>query len=149
MNLGQLGWDYLQQVFGDELHLRLSFSERFLMTISGNNVVAAFHRVAGIIGTGKKSAETPSGRYSLSGRRHFPFTCFTSRSVGFYGASLLVRGRGGIPNYSVVLPATLLSVFRLSMFTEQKKHVWKIWIERLLVQLTELASNRFRQSFAR
>lgn len=148
VNLGQLGWDYLKNLLGAELHLQLSFSRQFI-TDYYLGLVLAFHFVGlrvllARIDSVPRSLEKCI-RY-LAGAT-FSIYLFHQPLLWFYSA-VFSWVDAGIARYVVVVPITLVTIFILSAFTEQKKHVWKVWLERMLVW-SEQVGLRFRQIIAR
>jgi peptidoglycan/LPS O-acetylase OafA/YrhL len=148
VNLGQLGWDYLQQLLGDELHRQLSFSRQFISDYY-LGVMLSLHFIGlrvllGRINDLPKAVESTI-RF-LAGAT-FSIYLFHQPLLWFYSA-VFSGVEEGIPRYMMVVPATLLTIYLLSTVTEQKKDLWKGWIEQLLA-LIEQAGSRFRQAFAR
>ena len=147
-NLGQLGWDFLKAQLGDDLHLQLSFSRQFIsdyylgivlsLHFIGLRVLLA--RVKDIPASVEKSI-----RY-LAGAT-FSIYLFHQPLLWFYSA-VFSSVEAGIPRYQIVVPLTLVTIYILAMFTEQKKELWKAWIEQLLA-LIDQAGSRFRQAMAR
>lgn len=148
LNLGQLGWDYLKQLLGDDLHLQLSFSRQFVSDYY-LGAVLSLHFV-GLRVLLAQVQDLPKRlefciRY-LAGAT-FSIYLFHQPLLWFYSA-VFSSVHEGIPRYLIVVPLTLVSVFVLSAFTEQKKNLWKVWVEQLLA-LIEQAGSRFRQTLAR
>jgi peptidoglycan/LPS O-acetylase OafA/YrhL len=149
LNVGQMGWDYLQRLLGDELHLQLSFSRQFISDYY-LGLMLSLHFIglrvllARIEDLPPRRLETTI-RYLASAT--FSIYLFHQPLLWFYSA-VFSAVEEGIPRYVIVVPLTLLTIYILSAFTEQKKDVWKSWIEQLLV-LIEDAGSRFRQVFAR
>jgi len=148
VNMGQWGWDYLKDLLGDDLHLQLSFSRQFISDYY-LAVVLSLHFI-GLRILLAQVKDLPMRlettiRY-LAGAT-FSIYLFHQPLLWFYSA-VFSTVEEGIPRYLIVVPLTLLSIYLLSIFTEQKKNLWKGWIEQLLV-LVEDANSRFRQAFAR
>ncbi len=143
VNMGQWGWDYLKQLMGPDLHLELSFSRQFI-TDYYLGAMLALHFVglrvllAGVDDCPRHLARAI--RY-LAGAT-FSIYLFHQPLLWFYSA-VFSSVEAGIPRYVVVVPCTLVTVFILSRFTEQKKDVWKRWVEQLL-GLVEQIGARFR-----
>jgi peptidoglycan/LPS O-acetylase OafA/YrhL len=148
MNMGQEGWDYLKRLLGDDLHLQLSFSRQFISDYY-LGVMLALHfiglRVLLARVNDLPQRLTATVRY-LAGAT-FSIYLFHQPLLWFYSA-VFSGVQEGIPRYLIVVPCTLLSIFVLSTFTEQKKNVWKRWVEQLLA-LLEQVGYRFRQALAR
>lgn len=147
-NLGQWGWDYLQRLMGDELHLQLSFSRQFI-TDYYLAIVLALHfvglRVLLVrIENVPRSIESTI-RY-LAGAT-FSIYLFHQPLLWFYSA-VFSWVEAGVSRYIVVIPFTLVTIFGLSIFTERKKDVWKRWLEHLIAWLEQTGS-RFLQIMAR
>jgi len=148
LNLGQLGWDYLKELLGDDVHRQLSFSRQFLSDYY-LGVMLAFH-FAGLRVLLAHVENLPrlleaTIRY-LAGAT-FSIYLFHQPLLWFYSA-VFSGVEAGIPRYLVVVPSTLVTIFVLAIFTEQKKSVWKAWLEQLLALAGE-AGSRFRQIIAR
>lgn len=148
VNLGQLGWDYLKLWMGDDLHLQLSFSRQFISDYY-LGVVLSLH-FAGMRVLLARVDEIPKQlevavRY-LAGAT-FSIYLFHQPLLWFYSA-VFSWVEEGLSRYLVVVPLTVLSIYVLSMFTEQKKNLWNGWLEQLLIYLEHIGS-RFRQSMAR
>ena len=77
----------------------------------------------------------------------FSIYLFHQPLLWFYSA-VFSAVEEGIPRYLIVVPVTLLSIFALSTFTEQKKNLWKAWLEQL-VTLIEQVGSRCREVLAR
>lgn len=146
--VGQLGWDYLQQLLGADLHLQLSFSRQFIsdyylgillsLHFIGLRILLARVKVL------PKRLEVTI-RY-LAGAT-FSIYLFHQPLLWFYSA-IFSSVEEGLPRYQIVVPLTFLSIFVLATFTEQKKNLWRDWIMQLLTLLEQVGS-RFRQAFAR
>jgi peptidoglycan/LPS O-acetylase OafA/YrhL len=148
VNMGQQGWAYLQALLGDDLHLQLSFSRQFISDYY-LGVILSLHFVAlrvllTPVNDLPQWLESPV-RY-LAGAT-FSIYLFHQPLLWFYSA-VFSSVEEGIPRYLVVLPFTLVSIFVLSSFTEQKKNLWKRWIEQLLVLIGQ-AGSWFRQAVVR
>ncbi len=148
VNMGQWGWDYLKHLLGDELHLQLSFSRQFISDYY-LAVVLSLHFIGLRVLLAQvkdlpRRLETTI-RY-LAGAT-FSIYLFHQPLLWFYSA-VFSGVDEGIPRYVIVVPMTLVSIYLLAMFTEQKKNVWKVWIEQLLA-LMEGAGTKLRQTFAR
>lgn len=148
VNLGQLGWDYLKQLLGPELHLQLSFSRQFISDYY-LGLMLALHFVGLRVLLARFSSVPRSlevaVRY-LAGAT-FSIYLFHQPLLWFYSA-MFSWVEEGIPRYAVVVPLTLVTTFVLSSFTEQKKHVWKEWLERLLAW-TEQTQSKVRSFIVR
>jgi peptidoglycan/LPS O-acetylase OafA/YrhL len=148
LNMGQLGWDYLKQLLGDDLHLQLSFSRQFISDYY-LGVMLSLHFI-GLRVLLARVKDTPRGIEAtirfLAGAT-FSIYLFHQPILWFYSAVFSAVGEA-ISRYMIVVPLTLLTIYVLSTFTEQKKNVWKGWIEQLLMLLAQ-AGSRFRQVFAR
>lgn len=148
LNLGQLGWDYLKQLMGPDLHLQLSFSRQFI-TDYYLGAMLALHFVGLrvlLADVNEFPARLASAIRYLAGAT-FSIYLFHQPLLWFYSA-VFSSVEEGIPRYMVVVPFTLVSAFVLSSFTEKKKDVWKKWLEQL-VGLIEHIGSRFRQTLAR
>lgn len=147
-NLGQAGWDYLNQLLGADLHRQLSFSRQFISDYY-LGLVLALHFVGlrillARVNSVPGSLEAPV-RY-LAGAT-FSIYLFHQPLLWFYSA-LFSWVDEGIARYVIVVPLTIFTTFVLSVFTEQKKHVWKGWIEQLLQWIDQMGS-KFRRIIAR
>jgi len=146
--VGQWGWDFLKRLLGDELHLRLSFSRQFISDYY-LGVILSLHFVGlrillAHIKTVPRRLES-TVRY-LAGAT-FSIYLFHQPLLWFYSA-VFAFVEEGLSRYLVVVPSTILSIFVLAAFTEQKKNVWKGWVEQLLA-LVEQAGSKFREAMAR
>jgi peptidoglycan/LPS O-acetylase OafA/YrhL len=146
--IGQWGWDYLKHLLGEELHLQLSFSRQFISDYY-LGVMLALHFIGlrvllGHMNTVPKWLET-TVRF-LAGAT-FSIYLFHQPLLWFYSA-VFSTVEEGFPRYQIVVPVTLVTIYMLSIFTEQKKEVWKHMIERLLLLVVQVRS-RFRQAKAR
>jgi peptidoglycan/LPS O-acetylase OafA/YrhL len=148
VNLGQLGWDYLKQLLGEDLHVQLSFSRQFISDYY-LGLVLALHFVGLRVLLAQVNFVPGSLeaviRY-LAGAT-FSIYLFHQPLLWFYSA-VFSWVEAGIPRYAVVVPLTIVTAFILSIFTEQKKNVWKQWLENILLWL-EQAGSRFLQIIAR
>lgn len=132
LNLGQFGWDWVQVTFGVELHRELSFSRQFI-TDYYLGAVLALHFVgmrvvlAGI-DTAPALLEGPIRYFAGS---TFSIYLYHQPLLWFYLATFSWLGEG-IPRYVLILTLTLGTCLVLSRYTEQRKHVWKAGIEKLL-----------------
>jgi peptidoglycan/LPS O-acetylase OafA/YrhL len=148
VNMGQLGWDYLERLLGEELHLQLSFSRQFISDYYLGLVLAlhftGLRVLLARLNSVPRSIEAPI-RY-LAGAT-FSIYLFHQPLLWFYSAVFSWVGEG-VPRYVVVVPLTIVTAFVLSSFTEQKKHIWKGWLEQLLLWIEQTGS-RFRRIIAR
>jgi peptidoglycan/LPS O-acetylase OafA/YrhL len=148
INMGQLGWDYLQHLLGDELHLQLSFSRQFISDYYlGAMLSLHFIGLRVLLGRVKDLPTRLESAIRFLAGATFSIYLFHQPLLWFYSAVFSAVAEG-MPRYLIVVPSTLLSIYLLSTFTEQKKNLWKGWIEQLLA-LIEQAGSRFRQAFAR
>jgi peptidoglycan/LPS O-acetylase OafA/YrhL len=148
VNIGQLGWDYLKQLLGEELHRQLSFSRQFISDYY-LGLILSLHFIGLRVLLGRVndvSKRLDSTIRYLAGAT-FSIYLFHQPLLWFYSA-VFSGVEEGILRYRIVVPLTLLTIYLLSTFTEQKKNLWKSWIEQLLA-LVEHAGSRFRQAFAR
>ncbi len=147
-NMGQLGWDFLKTLLGEDMHLQLSFSRQFISDYY-LGIVLSLHFI-GLRVLLARVKNVPRRLESivryLAGAT-FSIYLFHQPLLWFYSA-VFSKVEEGIPRYVIVVPLTLLSIYVLSIFTEQKKNVWKGWIEQLLAMIEKVGS-RFRQAMAR
>jgi len=146
--MGQWGYDYLKQLLSDDLHLQLSFSRQFISDYY-LGVMLSLHFIGlwvllARLNTLPKRLETTI-RY-LAGAT-FSIYLFHHALLWFYSA-VFSTVQAVFPRYQIVVPVTLVTIYILSVFTEQKRDVWKGLIEQLLARI-EGAGARFRQVFAR
>ena len=148
VNMGQLGWDYLKQLLGDELHLQLSFSRQFISDYY-LGVMLSLHFIGLRVLLARLN--TVPGRLETTIRylagATFSIYLFHQPLLWFYSA-VFSTVQEGIPRYQIVVPLTLVTIYILAIFTEQKKHMWKSLIEQFLVLIAQVGS-RFRQAMAR
>jgi len=148
VNMGQWGWDYLKQLLGDELHLQLSFSRQFISDYY-LGVMLSLHFIGLRVLLARLN--TVPGRLETTIRylagATFSIYLFHQPLLWFYSA-VFSTVQEGIPRYQIVVPLTLVTIYILAIFTEQKKHMWKSLIEQFLVLIAQVGS-RFRQAMAR
>jgi peptidoglycan/LPS O-acetylase OafA/YrhL len=148
VDIGQWGWDYLKGLLGEELHLQLSFSRQFISDYY-LGVMLSLHFIGMRVLLGRLNAvpkQLESTIRYLAGAT-FSIYLFHQPLLWFFTA-VFSTVEGGLPRYQIVVPVTLVTIYILSIFTEQKKEVWKGLIERLLLLMTQVGS-RFRQAMAR
>jgi peptidoglycan/LPS O-acetylase OafA/YrhL len=147
-NLGQWGWGYLNKLLGDELHQQLSFSRQFISDYY-LGVMLALHfiglRVL-LARLNKVPRRLEATMRYLAGAT-FSIYLFHQPLLWFYSA-VFSTVQESIHRYQIIVPLTLVTIYILAIFTEHKKHVWKNWIEQLLVLIVQVGS-RFRQAMAR
>jgi peptidoglycan/LPS O-acetylase OafA/YrhL len=143
--IGELGREYLKNLLGAQLHKQLSFSGRFISDYY-LGAMLALHFI-GVRVLLARIQDVPrrlqsSIRY-LAGAT-FSIYLFHQPILWFYSA-IFSSVEQGLPRYMIVVPLTIISVFVLSRYTEQKKELWKDWIEQLLGVLERFYS-KFRAS---
>ncbi len=78
VNMGQLGWDYLQQLLGDELHRQLSFSRQFISDYYLGLILSLhFIGLRVLLGRVKDLPKQTGEHHSLSGRRNIFYLSFS------------------------------------------------------------------------
>ncbi len=132
LNLGQFGWDWVQHTFGVELHRQLSFSRQFVTDYYLGAVLALNFVGMRIVLAGKDG--TPAvveGPIRYFAGSTFSIYLYHQPLLWFYLAIFSWLGEG-VARYLLILSLTLGSCLLLSVYTEQRKNVWKAWLEKLL-----------------
>jgi uncharacterized membrane protein (Fun14 family) len=147
-NMGQLGWDFLRTLLGDELHLQLSFSRQFISDYYlGAMLSLHFIGLRVLLARLNNVPRWLEATIRYLAGATFSIYLFHQPLLWFYSA-VFSTVEDEILRYQIIVPLTLVTIYILSIFTEQKKDVWKGLIEQLLVLIAQVRS-RFRQAMAR
>ena len=132
LNLGQFGWDWVQVTFGVELHRELSFSRQFITDYYLGAVLALHFVGMRVVLADKNDAPAAvEGPIRYFAGSTFSIYLYHQPLLWFYLATFSWIGEG-VGRYFLILVLTLGSCLLLSVFTEQRKDIWKAWIEKLL-----------------
>ena len=114
-NMGQLGWDYLKQLLGDELHLQLSFSRQFISDYYLGAMLSLHFiglRVL-LVRLNNVSRRLEITIRYLAGAT-FSIYLFHQPLLWFYSA-VFSTVQEGIPRYLIVVPLTLVTIYILAI----------------------------------
>jgi peptidoglycan/LPS O-acetylase OafA/YrhL len=143
-----LGWDFLRTLLGDELHLQLSFSRQFISDYYlGAMLSLHFIGLRVLLARLNNVPRWLEATIRYLAGATFSIYLFHQPLLWFYSA-VFSTVEDEILRYQIIVPLTLVTIYILSIFTEQKKDVWKGLIEQLLVLIAQVRS-RFRQPMAR
>ncbi len=130
-NIGQFGWDYVKSWVGEDLHRELSFSRQFI-TDYYLGAVLALHFVGMRVLLANTEQVAPNLEKPIRYLAGATFSIYLyHQPLLWFFSAVFSWIEIGLPRYTLVVPLTLLSTFVLSTFTEQKKHIWKPWVEGL------------------
>ena len=137
------GWDFLKALMGNQWHRELSFSRNFITDYFLGIIIAinfiGMRAVCSYYSTIPQVIESPI-RYLASST----FTLYLlHQPLLLFVYSFLYVPELDLSRYLLMILLTLLSVFFIAHFTEQKKYIWKKWITIYYEAISRRLSSKF------